>query len=234
MGGGISKTDADASYIDQAELKAYLDNQKYLQNAALADYVTKKALADAGYVTPDYLNTNKYMKGNFFNITDEQANNYFTQNTENIAGMYYNLTRKGDKRPGSGIPYESNSNVLALMADGKFVVLETGEPAIGLSRGKGEDRQFAGITPSGLFFEGPKQTNLGIRLGLDETAPIHIQDGYGIYQAGPKGIKLNDWSISPDDSKTKLCFKNSQTKFEYCLGSSANPTLPTSYIRRRY
>ena len=35
MGGGISKTEADDAYIDQAELDAYLKDyatQKYLQN----------------------------------------------------------------------------------------------------------------------------------------------------------------------------------------------------------
>jgi len=70
MGGGISKTDADKAYIDQAELDAYLNDyatQKYLQ-----DYYTKTA-ADAAvtnalqayqpageYVTTSALNSMKY------------------------------------------------------------------------------------------------------------------------------------------------------------------------------
>jgi hypothetical protein len=222
MGGGISKTDADVAYIDQKELQDYLTNQKYAQQSALSKYVlnedftkmiannaTISALENAGFVTKD----------KYFNLTTEQVNDYFKNNkNKDISGMFYGVDNK----------YPA----LGLISNDKFVALGGNEPQIMLSKGEGELRESIGIIPSALVIEGPKQYGLGLR--LNDTEPIYINNGYGSYRAGPQGIRFNDWSISPDETSTKLCFKNSKTNFNYCLGSSGNQTLPASYIRRRY
>jgi hypothetical protein len=221
-GGGISKTDADAAYIDQKELQDYLTNQKYAQQSALSNYVlnedftktiannaTIKALEQAGVVTKD----------KYFNLTTEQVNDYFKNNkNKDISGMFYGI--------------DNNWPALGLISNDKFVAVGGNGPQIILSKGEQDLRESIGIRPYGLFIEGPKKTGLGIR--LNDTEPIYIENTYGSYRAGPQGIRFNDWSISPDETSTKLCFKNSKTNFNYCLGSSANQTLPASYIRRRY
>jgi hypothetical protein len=79
MGGGISKTEADDAYIDQAELDAYLKDyatQKYLQ-----DYYTKAATDEATQSALDlYTKTSDLSPYSLSSNADNNLNSYLTNN----------------------------------------------------------------------------------------------------------------------------------------------------------